>query len=147
MFVFAAGVLTVCRVRSFAVFSAEPEAEADALEAVADFSGISDFFRRVSPLVGIALVTIGVTGLATWEEDSLSEELISICLLPFTSRFLFSLRVSERTSLLIPCLKRSAILTNFVDSIVFSCSGRTSGPVIRCWSISEAWPRYRRVRS
>jgi hypothetical protein len=107
---FDAGALTVCFTLSFAVFSAGLEEDADALEAAADLSGISDFLRQVSPCLGIALASIGLTGLAMWEEDSLSEDEILICFLPVTSRLLFSFRVSVRTSFLMPSLKRTAIV-------------------------------------
>ena len=142
-----AGALTVCRARSFAEPSAGLEAEADELRAAVEDSGLSDFFLHSSPpFLGNAFALIGVTGLAICEEDSLSEELISTCLSPFTSRFLFSLRVSDRTSLRIPCLKRSAMVRSISSTRSFS----------RVWEDHEsghwasvhhvvAWPRYRRV--
>jgi hypothetical protein len=72
-------------------------------------------FYRISssilpPFLGIALAVIGETGFAICEEDSLSEALVSACLSPFSSRFLLSLPVSDRTSLRIPSLKRSAMV-------------------------------------
>ena len=113
------------------------EAEADEPEAAADVSGLSDFLRHVSPpLVGIALATIGLTGLAICDEDSLSEELISICLRPVASRFLFSLRVSDLTSFRIPCLKRSAMVCRIWSTR--SSSRVLSGPRERSFGVGPS---------
>jgi hypothetical protein len=126
------GALTFCFTRSL-VAGLSAGLDADALEAEAELSGISDFFRQVSPFLGMAFDSIGRTGFAIWEEDSLPENEISILLLPVASLFLFSFLVSVRTSFLMPSLNRAEIVCRI--SATRSSSRVFGGPLDRSFGV------------